>query len=209
MSIRARLKYFWEIRNFRSIADEIYKDFPFFYLSPKEFRDRCWILQCCGAGIVLGYAKENFDVRIIRVFGDESCECKYEMLPLGHFGEIVFRDSTLPDFTHTGLYGFIDQRGRIWCCGRISDTIDVDGKKYFPYCIESLFEQLWWIKYAQLGSEKRGNCIELTITIFPRKFLHLLVKTFEKLFLAKLKNFSKKFKLTSNIKSFSIGKITD
>jgi acyl-CoA synthetase (AMP-forming)/AMP-acid ligase II len=206
MSPWARLKYFLAMRDFRSVADEIYKNFPFFYLSPREFRDRCWILQCCGAGIVLGYGKKNFDVRIIQVSEKNGLERSYEMLPLGHFGEIVFKNSDSPAFTHTGLYGFMDQRARIWCCGKIADTVVLHGKKYFPHCIEPLFEQLWWGKRAKLRSLKRGNDIELAITIFPRKFSYPLIKVFEKFFLTKLENFSKKFKITSTIKSFFIEK---
>jgi acyl-CoA synthetase (AMP-forming)/AMP-acid ligase II len=208
MSVWARLKYFLAMRDFRSVADEIYKNFPFFYLSPREFRDRCWILQCCGAGIVLGYGKENFDVRIIQVSEKNDLGRSYEMLPLGHFGEIVFKNSGSPAFTHTGLYGFMDQQARIWCCGKIADTVVFNGKKYFPHCIEPLFEQLWWVKQAKLGSLKRESNIELAITIFPRKFLYPFIKVFEKFFLTKLENFSKKFKITSNIKSFSIEKNT-
>jgi acyl-CoA synthetase (AMP-forming)/AMP-acid ligase II len=206
MSMWTRLKYFLAMRNFRSVADEIYKDFPFFYLSPREFRDRCWILQRCGAGIVLGYGKENFDVRIIRVPEKDDLGCSYEMLPLGHFGEIVFKNSVSPAFIHTGLYGFIDQRARIWCCGKISDAVLLNGRKYFPHCIEPLFEQLWWGKRAELRALKQGSDIELVITIFPRKFLYPFIRVFEKFFLTKLENFSKKFKITSNIKNFSIGK---
>ncbi|MDR2603073.1 MAG: hypothetical protein LBC11_00730 [Puniceicoccales bacterium] len=194
------------MRDFRSIADEIYKSFPFFHLSPKEFRDRCWILQCCGAGIVLGYVKENFDARIIQISEKNDFGHSYEMLPLGHFGEIVFKTSVSSGFTHTGLYGFMDQRDRIWCCGKISDTVILNGKKYFPYCIEPLFEWLWWGKRAKLGTLKRGSAIELAIAISPRKFLYPFIKVFEKFFLTKLENFSKKFKITSNIKSFSIEK---
>jgi hypothetical protein len=204
--METRLKYFLAMRDFRGTANEIYKDFPFFYLSPKEFRDRCWILQCCGAGVVLGYGKENFDIRIIQVFEKNDHKCSYEVLPLGHFGEIVFKNSASPAFTHTGLYGFMDQRARIWCCGKISDTVVLNGKKYFPHCIEPLFEQLWWGKRAKLRSLKRGNNVELAIAISPRKFLYPFIKVFEKFFLTKLENFSKKFKITSNIKSFSIEK---
>lgn len=203
-----RLKYFLAMRDFRSIADEIYKNFPFFYLSPKEFRDRCWILQCCGAGIVLGYAKESFDARIIEVSEKSDPGRSYEMLPLGHFGEIIFKNSVLPAFIHTGLYGFMDQRARIWCCGKIADTVVIDGKKYFPHCIEPIFERLWWVRRVKLGTLKRGSAIELAITISPRKFSYPFIKVFEKLFLTKLEKFSKKFKITSDIKSFAIEKNT-
>ncbi|MDR1233142.1 MAG: hypothetical protein LBJ75_02695, partial [Puniceicoccales bacterium] len=172
----------------------------------KEFRDRCWILQCCGAGIVLGYGKENFDVRIVEVSEKNDLRRNYEMLPLGHFGEIVFKNSGSPAFTHTELYGFMDQQARIWCCGKIVDTVVFNDKKYFPHCIEPLFEQLWWVKQAKLRSLKQGSDIEPTITIFPRKFLYPFIKVFKKFFLAKLENFSKKFKITSNIKNFSVEK---
>ncbi|MDR1595953.1 MAG: hypothetical protein LBR91_03470 [Puniceicoccales bacterium] len=188
-------------QKFRKIADEIYEKFPFFAIEKSEFITRCLPLQRCGAGVILGYARENFDVRIINCDKTSDEFGTYENLPLGHFGEIVFSQKNASDSTHSGLYGFFDQRGRIWCCGKIAETISVDGKKYFPYCIEPLFERLWWVNRAKLGYTVTCN-ITPHIIIFPVKILQPVTKFFWKYFSKKLKKFSKKFKITSVMENF-------
>ncbi|MDR1401737.1 MAG: hypothetical protein LBI81_02145 [Puniceicoccales bacterium] len=195
------------MRNFRRIADEIYEKFPFFYLPLAEFKSRCLPLQCCGAGIVLGYAESGFEVRIIEVARNSICEIQHsdQNLPLGHWGEIIFRESASHEFTHTELYGFFDQRKRIWCCGKIKDTVALDGKKYFPYCLESLFERLWWVRRARL--KFTGDAFgpwELQMSVSPWPLLLWPIKIFAKFFLRKLKSFSEKFKISSEIQKFSI-----
>jgi acyl-CoA synthetase (AMP-forming)/AMP-acid ligase II len=131
-------------------------------------------------------------------------------LPLGHWGEIIFRKSGRAEFTHTGLYGFFDQRGRIWCCGRISDTIFLGGQRYFPHCIEPLFERLWWVERAQLKctGEAKGQKT-LQICAIPRMLLRWPVKIFENFFLEKMEAFSRKFRISSAVKKFAIKNFDD
>ncbi|MDR2737978.1 MAG: hypothetical protein LBB18_03505 [Puniceicoccales bacterium] len=202
------LKYRAAVRNFRKIANKIYGKFPFFSLGSREFFDRCLALQRCGAGIVLGRAKSGFEARVIEIRGSEanSMEHSYENLSLGHFGEIVFRPINCQKFTHTGMCGFFDQRGRIWCCGPIARTLHLRGERYFPFCIEPLFERLWWVSRAKLvavGAEA------VTIAVNPKILLFPVVKIFEKFFLRKLETFSKKFRITSTLGGFLIAKLSD
>ena len=197
------------MRDFREVANGIHGKFPFFQLSTEEFRRRCLPLQRCGAGVVLGYPDEGFEVRVIAVCDGENppLERSHENLPLGHFGEIVFRGMSFLSFTHTEYYGFFDQRGRVWCCGKITDTVSRDGRKYFPHCIEPLFERLWWVRSAKFGSATdEFGATALQISVSPRKFLWPLVKFFEKFFLRRLKTFSQRFKVTANFEKFLIAK---
>jgi acyl-CoA synthetase (AMP-forming)/AMP-acid ligase II len=193
--------------SFRRVANEIYKNFPFFYLSRKEFITRCLPLQRCGAGIVLGHVKSNFKSLVIQATEDgvSTSTRVYENLPLGHFGEIVFKKEKSQDFTHTGLYGFFDQRGRVWCCGNITDTIHLNGKKFFPYCIEPLFERLWWVKKAHFcGGENETGQLSLQISVVPKSLLFPMVKLCEGYFIKKLQQFSQRFQITSHLDIFSI-----
>jgi hypothetical protein len=194
-------------KNFRKIADEIYGKFPFFAIAQSEFLSRCLALQRCGAGIVLGYGKSGFDVRVIAVPGEEMEDRvdTYKNLPLGHFGEIVFSQSGTSPFSHTGLYGFFDQRMRIWCCGKIEDTAFSGGRRYFPYCIEPLFERIFWVERAKFChvKDKEGNAL-LRMSIVPVKIFLPLVKNFRRYFHRKLEKFAKKFAISKNIKIFTL-----
>ncbi|MDR1433273.1 MAG: hypothetical protein LBI61_02975 [Puniceicoccales bacterium] len=198
------------MRDFRKTASEIYEKFPFFQLPKEEFRNRCLPLQRCGAGIVLGHAKKDFEVRVVAVSSGKSFTRvrSHENLPLGHFGEIVFRRANFKNFTHTELYGFFDQRGRVWCCGKIADVVSKGGQEYFPYCIEPLFERLWWVRSAKFDfvAGKSGE-IALRISVSPRRFLLPWVGFFEKIFLKKLEAFSKRFKVTASFEKFRIAKL--
>jgi hypothetical protein len=194
-------------QKFRRIADEIHKKFSFFHLDGWEFVRRCMALQRCGAGIVLGYADDDFDVRIVAVEKNTAnCEknaASYENLPIGNFGEIVFRKSV--NFTHTGLYGFFDQRARVWCCGEISRTFFFHSKRYFPYCIEPLFEELWWVKLARLSAKNDGSGgTEPLIAVDPIDLMRPITKFFSGNFKKKLAAVAKRFKLTSEITRFRI-----
>lgn len=193
------------LRNFRRIADDIYVKFPFFHISRSEFYSKCLPLQRCGAGIVLGYPCEEFEARVIDPHPLKNSTAKYANLPLGHFGEIVFRRKNISKFIHTAMYGFFDQRGRIWCCGKIDRTVLWNGRKYFPYCIEPLFEHLWWVKCAKFGAtrDKAGDT-KLQITVYPRIGIGFFIGLFRKHFAKKLSAFAKTFRITSDLDRFSI-----
>lgn len=191
-----RTKY--RLRRFRKVAHEIYKQYDFFELDDDEFLKRCYVLQRCGAGIVLGHPKNGYDVRIVEL---EHSQCGiYENVPLGRFGEICYKSGSNVKFTHTKLYGFCDQRGRIWCCGPISMTAIVDGKRYFPYCIEPLFERIWWVvrcefypDMSSFGHDGRG----VVITTIPGVFC--TIPFFKKYFMWRLQRFADRFPIAHDL----------
>lgn len=193
-----RIFSWWKYSKHRKIARAFYKNFPFFKLPREEFSDRCLILQRCGAGIVLGYVKDHYAVIIADI--DQQKNGVLENVPLGRFGEIVFKKREDSEFRHTGNYGFFDQCGRVWCCGPIERTVELDDKKYFPYCIEPLLERIWWIssaKFFSVASCDSSKC--LAIKIRPKFFVSPLVYLFKRYFVSTVKRFSKKFPITSNI----------
>jgi hypothetical protein len=198
------------VGDFRRIADEIHGRFPFFTLSEKEFIERCLPLQRCGAGIVLGHPLDDFTVRIVEA-PEAMGSGKRDDLPLGHFGEIIYRCGNRGNFTETGLYGFLDQRNRVWCCGPIDRSVSVAGKRLFPHCIEPIFERLPWVERARFeffeipGEGEPG--MRLSLTVVPRKIFAFPVLLFRKKFLGQLRRFADGFKMTSAIDEFHIARV--
>ncbi|MDE6432249.1 MAG: hypothetical protein K2L13_02530 [Opitutales bacterium] len=132
----------------RKRANIILKNFPIFHLSTEEYLQHCSVLERNFAGIVLGYPNPDIVIKIISM--QKKCELEdAEPVPLGYFGEIVYCQHK-QSWRATGLCGFADQRGRIWCCGDIDCIVEYDGEAYFPYCIEPIFENLFFIRKAEL-----------------------------------------------------------
>ena len=186
------------VKRFRKIPHEIYNKYDFFELDDDEFLKRCYILQRCGAGIVLGRPKEGYDVRIVEL--EHSRRGVYQNVPLGRFGEICYKTVSGAEFIHTALYGFYDQCGRIWCCGPIEKTATVNDKRYFPYCIEPLFERIWWVASCKffpdmsfIGHDGRG----VVITTMPALFR--IIPFLKKYFIRRLQRFADRFPITQDL----------
>ena len=193
-----RIFSLWKYSKHRKVARAFYKNFPFFELSKEEFFERCYLLQRCGAGIVLGHVKDHYTAIISDI--DQQENGVFENVPLGRFGEVVFKKREDAEFRHTGNYGFFDQCGRVWCCGPIERTVELDGKKYFPYCIEPLFERIWWIGRSEFSCVASGESTKyLAIKVRPKLFVSPFVYLFRGYFISSVKYFANKFPITSNI----------
>lgn len=144
------------VKHLRSRANSILHKYPVFHINDQEFLDRCLVLEQNFAGIVLGYCIDGVKAKIIRAHS--LCDPREaDSLSLGHFGEIVYQYKD--KWIKTGLYGFFDQCSRIWCCGKISDTLWYNGEYFYPYCIEPVFENLIFVKSARLLKQKNGSPI--------------------------------------------------
>ena len=186
------------VKRFRKLPHEIYNQYDFFELDDDEFFKRCYVLQRCGAGIVLGYPKDGYDVRIVEL--EHSRRGVYENVSLGRFGEICYKIGSGSEFIHTALYGFCDQRGRIWCCGPIDKTATANDKRYFPYCIEPLFERKRWVASCEFwpdrssfGHDGRG----VIITTIPGLFS--IIPFVKKCFIRRLQRFADRFPITKGL----------
>lgn len=172
-----KMKIFKELyaKFLRKRANVILKNFPVFQLTAEEYFRYCYVLERSFAGIVLGRPNPDVELKIIPL------DSRYEKLedarpvPLGYFGEIVYHPNK-KIWQETALCGFADQRGRIWCCGEINDIVTYNNEIFYPYCIEPVFEDLFFVRNAQLIRLPNG---QPGIKIFLRKPFHW--KIFHKL----------------------------
>lgn len=114
-----------------------------------------------GQGVCVGRPCEDVEVRIIRIT-DEAIEKWSEDLCLseGEIGEIVVRGKVvtreyynrpesntlakIPDsdngtFHRMGDLGYLDEKGRLWFCGRKSQRVVTDSNVYFTVPCEGVF----------------------------------------------------------------------
>ncbi len=179
------------VKSFRRRADTFLKKFPIFFISIKEFLTRCLVLEQNFAGIVLGYPRSNITVKIIAINNVEDVSDE-KSLPMGYFGEIVYKIDEI--WYKTNVCGFTDQCSRIWCCGDINNIVHFNGEDFFPYCIEPVFETLIFVKQATLCANKTGYPV---LKVKLKKFFHF--GCLRKFFIKNLYSFARKFEKTKNI----------
>lgn len=183
---------FWK---YRKVARAVLRRYPYFSIGMDEFVSCCLILQRYGAGIVLGRPVPGVEVKIISV-APAVCRQDYENLPLGHFGEIFIQKCHHQQCLRTGLYGFFDQRGRVWCCGPIQQTITYEQQKFFPYCIEPIFKNIPWVRSLSLTMVQGKVMANVQVNNLFRLFPQYVKE--------RLMAFSKKFRITSMIRAFRV-----
>jgi len=130
-------------------------------LSSREHLDGLWDLTEQGAGVCVGYALPGVELKIIAIVDGaiDSIEDTSELSP-GHVGEILVRGKHVspeyyldPDATRKnkapdpqgnwhrfGDVGYVDARGRLWVCGRVSQRVEAAGGDVFPLQVEPLFD---------------------------------------------------------------------
>ncbi|MDR0679872.1 MAG: hypothetical protein LBF42_02455 [Puniceicoccales bacterium] len=183
-------------RRARFRCREFLKKHDIFRLSAEEYTKDCRIFEQNFAGIVLGRCLDGVEVKIIQV---DSLDDMGNAAPLslGYFGEIVYRRNGI--WQGTGFYGFIDHRSRVWCCGKIEDSLLYNGEYFFPYCIEPVFETLFFVKHTKLTRDENGapSLIVTPHTPFKLPFLRKpLIKI--------LRSFAKRFEKTKNLSLIKI-----
>jgi len=94
-----------------------------------------------------------------------------------------------------GDVGFIDEVGMLWFCGRAKHVVDLNGKKYYPSQVESIYNQHPKIKRSALieGVDKKPAIV---IERFDQK------DVIEPMFLMDLKNLSQTNIHTKDIHEF-------
>jgi acyl-coenzyme A synthetase/AMP-(fatty) acid ligase len=130
-------------------------------LGSREHLDGLWDLTEKGAGVCVGYALPGVELTIVDIVDGPigSIEEATE-LPTGHIGEILVRgkhvspeyyldpESTrknkVPDpqgnWHRFGDVGYLDAKGRLWVCGRVSQRVKAVGGNIFPLQVEPLFD---------------------------------------------------------------------
>ncbi|RZT18352.1 acyl-CoA synthetase (AMP-forming)/AMP-acid ligase II [Mycobacterium sp. BK558] len=130
-------------------------------MSSREHLNGLWEMTERGAGVCVGYALPGVALKIIAIVDGpiDSIEETSE-LPPGHIGEILVRgehvspeyylgpESTrknkVPDpqgnWHRFGDVGYLDDRGRLWVCGRVSQRVKAASGDVFPLQVEPLFD---------------------------------------------------------------------
>jgi acyl-CoA synthetase (AMP-forming)/AMP-acid ligase II len=130
-------------------------------LGSHEHLGGLWDLTEQGAGVCVGYALPAVELKVIDIADGpiDSIEETSE-LPTGHIGEILVRGRHVspeyyldPDATRKnkvpdphgdwhrfGDVGYLDAKGRLWVCGRVSQRVRAEGGDVFPLQVEPLFD---------------------------------------------------------------------
>jgi len=115
-----------------------------------------------GGGVCVGHPLPNVEVRVVRIGGDTLSAADLESLPTDEVGEIVAtgpmvtreydhleeatRRAKVPDgnriWHRMDDLGRIDERGRLWFCGRVVERVTTkDGMIFDPECCEQVFNR--------------------------------------------------------------------
>jgi olefin beta-lactone synthetase len=130
-------------------------------MGSREHLQGLWDMTEQGAGICVGYALPGVELKIIEIVDGpiDSIEQTSE-LPKPEVGEILVRgkhvspeyyldpESTrknkVPDpegdWHRFGDTGYIDEEGKLWVCGRVSQRVKADSGNVFPLLVEPLFD---------------------------------------------------------------------
>ena len=161
---------------------------PIISIKSKEILNETRQLSDKGFGTCIGRPINNIDIRIIKI-SDEPIEVWSDdlLVPPGEVGEITVRGELVsreylanhtanrlgkikagPDIIHRmGDVGWMDQKGRIWFCGRKSHRVITSEGTLFTIPCESFFNKHPRVFRSALvgvgapGSEKPVMCIEL------------------------------------------------
>jgi acyl-CoA synthetase (AMP-forming)/AMP-acid ligase II len=115
-----------------------------------------------GAGLCVGRAFEGVTVKIVDIVdGPIASLPDARELPAGEIGEIIVRGPHIsPEYAddrasteknkiadpeggvwhRLGDAGYLDESGRLWCCGRVSHRIELAGGRLFPLMCEPIFD---------------------------------------------------------------------
>jgi hypothetical protein len=127
----------------RARAREFLKKHDIFHISSSEYLKDCKFGEQNFAGGVLGRCRSGIAAKIVQI--DGSCDIAAAApLPRGYFGGMVYGEGA--SWHKPEVYGFIDHCDRVWCCGKIEDSIFFGGEYFYPHCIEAIFETLFFIK---------------------------------------------------------------
>ncbi len=157
-------------------------------MSSREHLDGLWQLTQQGAGICVGHPLPRVELKIIDIVDgpiagvDDTVEP-----PPGRIGEILVRgghvspeyyldpESTrknkVPDPTgdwhRFGDTGYLDDAGRLWVCGRVSQRVRAPGGDVFPLQIEPIFDAHPQVRRSAVvgvpaadGGERVVLCVE-------------------------------------------------
>lgn len=197
---------------------------PIASISADEVLGEIRPLQENGAGTCLGHPVEGIEIKILQSSDDIISEINEEnTLALGFIGEIVVSGDNvteaydqLPEATklakiwengrvwhRMGDVGFLDQKGRLWYCGRKSEFVETsDGETYYPDCIEPLFCKHPRVERSALIRYQKKGIIEPAIVVLPKQGFYPQFCWQKWTFRKELTNLAQNFPKTQKIHQF-------
>jgi acyl-CoA synthetase (AMP-forming)/AMP-acid ligase II len=163
---------------------------PVANIGSREILDDTRVLTERGKGVCVGRPVAGMEVRVIRISDEPIAEWDDALLaPPGEVGEFVVRGPVVtrqyynrPDatklakirdpktgevFHRMGDVGYLDERGRLWFCGRKSHRVATPHGTLFTDMVEPIFDTVPGVfRTALIGVARRGVtypvlCVEL------------------------------------------------
>lgn len=133
---------------------------PVAVMTHQEILSETWDMTEKGHGVCVGRPIEGADVKIIQISDEAIAEWTDALvLPTGEIGEITVqgpmvthayynnpRHTKLAKIQHNGKVrhrmgdlGYLDEKGRLWMCGRKSHRVETPEKTFFSVPCEAIF----------------------------------------------------------------------
>ena len=181
-----------------------------------------------GGGTCVGKPLPGVEVRIVEIRdGKLEAEALKDPLPPGEVGEIIVSGPSvtreydnLPEATvkskiraedriwhRMGDLGYLDEKARLWFCGRLAERIQIGKKTYLTDCCEGVFNALPEVYRSALVSLERDGeripCIAIQPMegSFPKTLLE------RNRFIEGLKNVAATTEMTGDIREFVFRKV--
>lgn len=192
---------------------------PVTSISGKEILQECWSLTRQGKGVCVGRPLPEITISIIRpVDGPIGSWQEVKALPEGEIGEIVvkgpvvtrcydqneqetklakIRDNT--SFRHRmGDMGYLDDRGRLWFCGRKAHVVRTAAGPLYTICCEGIFNTHPEVRRSALVGTGKPGCQQPVLLVEKEAGVD------EQLLLEELLEIAGKHELTQNITTFFV-----
>lgn len=140
-----------------------------------------------GAGICVGHPVRGVEIRIVRIDDAEIPDFSAaEVLGTRRIGEVVatgpsvtaaydglpeatrrakIRDAEGRTWHRMGDAGYLDEAGRLWFCGRLSERVETAAGTLFTECVEGVFDGLPGLKRVALIGIGRGPLKEPALVV--------------------------------------------
>lgn len=192
---------------------------PIASISDREILNDCWPLTCKGKGVCVGRSLPGITIRIIKpVAGEITDWQEVKLFSKGEIGEILVKGAVVTTaYDHNekenrlakvrgekniwhrmGDMGYLDEKDRLWFCGRKAHMVDTGGKILYSVCVEGIFNTHAGVsRSALVGIGSSGE--RMPVVLVERSG-----KIAEKRLLAELQAMSDKYSLTDNINHFLV-----
>ncbi|MDR2769478.1 MAG: AMP-binding protein [Puniceicoccales bacterium] len=161
---------------------------PVACISAKEVMEETYAQTLQGNGTCVGFPLSNVRIRIIPVT-ELPLTTLPDSLPIHSIGEIIVQTSYVSEayvndlhatekakivadgivWHRMGDLGYLDERGRLWFCGRKAEcVVTSSGKTYYTECCEAIFNACPEVFRSALISYRQGNITSPAVVIEPK-----------------------------------------